>query len=830
MSDEPRDAAGNGEDQAVDQAAGSTRDGVTSTESGGSAPWERPRRWNQDPLDATRVDDLLARLGSTDDAPPEGRRRRRAADDAVPASELIAALSADAQHDTADLSMSGASSADPTPATSGPTETSPATDHVATHAVVPAAPAVAAPVAQPLASAPDASAAPAETQDDATVFLSPGWSADSAGGAPGSAVHSPGAIPQDDNTVLLPPRIGPDDQAPIRDLGDGPRTDFIPKLTGNAADRAEADSIREALRRQSRFDNSGATALGAAAAADQAGPPTPAHPRHPGGRPARRHSGWLYAGRSIAALVAVITLLGVGVEWKIKDRADVGLHDNSIPAINLADPNIASARTTQKVVTNSAGVKTTEAAKAATTYAPENILLLGSDTRSGGNAAIGGSDSSTNGTANSDTLMVAHISGDRQHVTILSIPRDTIIPAPSCKVWDATTGKVSDQNNDISPGQTYHINSAYSVGGPKCTVTAVQSLTGLGINRMIGIDFSGFEAMVNALGGITVDICRPIVDTVLGTVMPTAGVQRITGAQAINLVRARDVIGDTESDLARIHRQQVVLSAILRQVTQAGTLLNPSKLDNFLQAFTKNTFTDNVNLEDLVTLAGSLGSLDPAHVTFYTLPTVPSTTISGALDVDTAKASVVLDDLVNDLPLPGESTAATTKATTTPQTPAPTTAPAAPSLKLTVSPAKVDLEVYNVTGQANVAGDAQQKLNAVGFDIADSQLYKPDNQDQTGTTVMYAPANRAAALTVAAAVPGSTLVVTPGLGSTVRLMLGSSFDGTVSAVKVGDQAPASLSTAISTGSSVATTAGSAAATSLASTALSSVNAGAGTCA
>ncbi len=313
--------------------------------------------------------------------------------------------------------------------------------------------------------------------------------------------------------------------------------------------------------------------------------------------------------------------------------------------------------------------------------------------------------------------------------------------------------------------------------------------------------------MVNALGGITVDICRPIVDTVLGTVVPKAGTQVIEGFQALNLVRARDVIGDSESDLARIHRQQVVLSAILRQVTQAGTLLNPGKLDNFLQAFAKNTFTANVKLEDLVTLAGSMGTLDPAHVTFYTLPTVPSTTVSGALDVDTAKAAAVFDDLVNDLPLPGESTAgAATKVTATPVTPAPNKTKAAPSLKLTVSPAKVNLEIYNVTGKANVAGDAQQQLNAVGFNIGDDQLYKPEGQTQSGTTVMYAPANRAAALTVAAAVPGSTLVVTPGLGSTVRLMLGSSYDGTVSAVTLGKQAPASLSTAISTGSSVSTTA------------------------
>ena len=518
----------------------------------------------------------------------------------------------------------------------------------------------------------------------------------------------------------------------------------------------------------------------------------------------------------------------MGVEWKIKDRADAGLQRNSVSgALNTSDTNISSARTAPQVVTNSKGVKSTEAARPKATYAPENILLLGSDTRAGNNGNAGNQGTGTSGTANSDTLMVAHISGDRSHVTILSIPRDTLIPAPKCKIWNAVTGQVSDQYQPITPTEVYHINSAYSVGGPTCTVTAVQSLTHLGITRMIGIDFSGFQSMVDALGGINVNICRPIVDTVLGTVVPQGGLQKIQGVQALNLVRARDVIGDTLSDLARIRRQQVVLSAILRQVTQAGTLLNPTKLDNFLQAFTKNTFTQNVKVEDLVTLAGSLGSLDPTHVTFYTLPTVPSTTVDGALDVDRTKAPIIFDDLINDLPLPGEvTTAAATKA---PATPTPTPTPAAPSLKLTAAPSTVDLEIYNLTGQANVATAAQQKLNAVGFHVSDSQLFKPDSGSQAGTTVLYAATNRAAALTVASSVPGSTLVVTPGLGNTVRLNLGSSYAGAIVAAKVGQSAPPSLAT-VSTGPAVSVAAAAGASGTLASTALSSVNAGAGTCA
>jgi len=636
------------------------------------------------------------------------------------------------------------------------------------------------------------------------------------------------------NETFLPAGVKAGDEAPVHDLDDpNSRTDSIPKLAGGAADRAEADSILAALRRQ--------TAPGLAAVevnpstAEASVTPAPTRGTNlsgPAGRPPHRRRGLLYAGRSFAALVAVLTLLGMGVGWNIENRAETGIEDHRVVALDPQDTRISSARIVPTVRTNSQGVATTQSASPPARYAPENILLLGSDTRAGVNSAIGGSDSSTEGVSNSDTLMVAHISGDRQHVTVLSIPRDTLIPAPTCKAWNSSTGKLSNKNFETSAGQIFHINSAYAVGGPKCTVTAIQGLTGLGIDRIIGIDFAGFQSMIDALGGIQVNICRPIIDTVLGTVVPQAGTQSIAGRQAVNLVRARDVIGDTQSDLARIRRQQVVLSAILRQVTAAGTLLNPAKLDNFLQAFTRNTFTDNVKLEDLVNLAGSLGSLDPARVTFYTLPTVPSARIDGALEVDEARASTLFDDLVNDLPLPGEvTTPATARAKPTPVPPGPTTTPA-PTLKLTVDPSKIALEIYNVTGKGNVAGTARTSLNALGFKVTEDQVFRPEDQTETATTVQFAPANRAAALTVAAAVPGSTMVLTPGLGSTVRLVLGTSYTGFVSSVSVGQRAPPSLGTAISTGPSVSTTpqdSTSATTATAGSTKLSSVNAGEAGC-
>lgn len=402
----------------------------------------------------------------------------------------------------------------------------------------------------------------------------------------------------------------------------------------------------------------------------------------------------------------MITLLGVGLEWNIKHRAEVGLAAHQVDALPAMDTTVSSQDAlatalvsgSTPVTTGDSGPVATTATTATTDLQAQNILLLGSDTRAGGNASVGTS-ASTDGVANSDVVMVAHISVSK-HVSVLSIPRDTMIPAPTtCRVWNAMTQKVSDQMYVPDAGQRFHFNAGYSVGGPKCTVTEVQNLTGLHIDRFIGIDFDGFQAMVDALGGISVDICAPITDRVLGVVVRSAGVQKIDGTQALNLVRARDVIGDSLSDLARIRRQQIVLSTILRQVTQAGTLLNPEKLDGFLQAFVKNTVTDNVTFDDLVALAGSLGNLSPGVVTFYTLPTTPSTITPGALEVKTAAAEKLFAKIKDD----GVSTSTTSKVPTTSQSASST---AATSTATAASPSST-VESVNA-GAAECAGPGNE--------------------------------------------------------------------------------------------------------------------------
>jgi len=528
---------------------------------------------------------------------------------------------------------------------------------------------------------------------------------------------------------------------------------------------------------------------------------SPQAPLHAG---TPRH-GWLTTGRALVAALAVILLLVAGTEWVIKARADAVLADNQISALDTGDTNISP--TTVVPTTNAAGVTTTAPVPA--DYRPENILILGSDSRkSAADAALGGANDDPGG---SDVVMVAHLSADRSHVTVVSIPRDTYVHAPTCKAWDYEKNALSDRDYSSSY-TTWRINATYAAGGPPCTVKAVQEMTGLRIDRVIVIDFAGFAAIVDAQGGIDVNACRPIVDGQLGTVLPVAGVQHIDGKQALNLVRARKVEGDSTSDIARIRRQQKVLSTILRQATSTGVLLNPIKLNNVLQAFVQNVKTDHVTLDNLLDIAQSLGNLDPRRVTFFTLPTVPDSNGVGLHATD--GAALIWQALRDDTPLPGEVTAPPTPTTTSvsPSTPMTTitpdpvtrlvtslvtTTPTVPQV-LSVAPGDVDLQVVNVAGRPAVANQARDALLPLGFDIASNDMLRPESEVQSGITVEYSAGGRGAALTVAAAVPGATLVEKTGLGTQVRLMLGSDFDAatfadSVKKVAAGDPLPPALS-------------------------------------
>lgn len=456
----------------------------------------------------------------------------------------------------------------------------------------------------------------------------------------------------------------------------------------------------------------------------------------------RRRRRAAIAGRFAVGLVALLVLGVTGSAWG-------ALHyvDSKVRTVQALDPVSPATQQPEKQLGD------------------ENFLLVGSDSRAGASGKIGAGTESQVGGARSDTTMLAHIPADRSRIVIVSFPRDLQVDIPACQAWDNDTATYTKEN--FVPQQGVKLNQAYFEGGPKCITKVVQQLSGINVNHFLGVDFSGFEAMVNAVGGVQVCSPTPIQDGILGTVLAKPGPQTLNGAQALNYVRARHVIGDPTSDYGRIQRQQRFLSSLLRASLSSDTLLNIGRLKGLVDAVTSATFGDNVGPKDLLGLAQSLQSLQAGRVTFITAPTTGEANPAGN-EVLRPEANTALFQAIRDgAPLPGEK-----KDTTAP---APTTTTPPPPVLTAVDPATVTLQVLNDTEVAGLAGDVTGALAPLGFTAT------PGNAAEaiTGVQVRYSAGQEAAAATVASAVPGATLTPTAGLGAVVQLVLGTDVRGTL---------------------------------------------------
>ena len=233
---------------------------------------------------------------------------------------------------------------------------------------------------------------------------------------------------------------------------------------------------------------------------------------------------------------------------------------------------------------------------------------MGSDTREGANSAgIGGT-----GGGLSDTTILLHLSANRKFAYGVSLPRDAMVERPAC---ERKNGK------GISPGGMTQFNAAYAIGGPACTVKTVEQLTGIRINHFGVIDFVGFRKMVDAINGVTVCVPTEVNDTT-GKIHLPAGTYKVNGQQALDYVRVRHDLGAPTGDIGRMKRQQVFIAAMVNKVVSAGTLTNPVRLYNFLNAATKSLTTDPdfAHLKELAALGRSLKDIGLDRIQFTTVP------------------------------------------------------------------------------------------------------------------------------------------------------------------------------------------------------------------
>lgn len=273
-----------------------------------------------------------------------------------------------------------------------------------------------------------------------------------------------------------------------------------------------------------------------------------------------------------------------------------------------------------------------------------NYLLVGVDSRAGSNSQVGAGDADSVGGARSDTIMLAHVPENKEKITVLSFPRDLSVNRPACQRWDSETNEYSDE---IIPAvKDAKINSAYAVGGPRCLVGVVQQLTGLELTNFVGIDFAGFESMVDKIGGVEVCSPTPLKDAELGVILPKAGKQTLDGKQALNYVRARKIQDEGQGDYSRIRRQQLFLSAFAEKVLSKDFLSSPNKLLTFVKTGVNSTFGENINFEELQGLVTSMRGKGASGVKFITVPTKGSNNNWNEI-LDEAKLGAVISDMTS---------------------------------------------------------------------------------------------------------------------------------------------------------------------------------------
>lgn len=401
----------------------------------------------------------------------------------------------------------------------------------------------------------------------------------------------------------------------------------------------------------------------------------------PGPVPARRRRSTaariaLGTGKSVLVLVSAAVLAVTGYNWAILRQLDQGIartnvFDTPAPTGSNGPAPVVAPPLTSDV----------------------NILLVGMDSRTDphGNPLPAnelamlhaGPD---DGELDTDTMILVHIPAGGQQATAISFPRDSYVHLAGGYGWNRLNSAFAYAHNatvtqlrDQGMTNSAEIEQQADTAGRKNLIATIEQLIGntVTINRYAEINLAGFYDMSNAVGGVQVCLKAATHDDYTGASFP-AGVQTISGVQALNFVRQRH--GLLRGDLDRIVRQQVFLGALANKVLSTGTLTNPSRIAALTTAI-QNSVTLSSGW-DITSFAEQMQGLTSGAIQFDTMPTGANIVVGGAdmLQVDPEQVQSFVSSLVNPSTATTVPPLATTPATTTPTTsetlPAATTAPA----------------------------------------------------------------------------------------------------------------------------------------------------------
>ncbi|GAA2842266.1 LytR family transcriptional attenuator [Leucobacter komagatae] len=276
---------------------------------------------------------------------------------------------------------------------------------------------------------------------------------------------------------------------------------------------------------------------------------------------------------SILALIGI----GAGVAYAMLNSAY-----NKIERVETVDPNLER----PAAVEPPAGKN-----------APINVLLLGSDSRDTTDPNAKAEDLKG---FRSDAIMVAQISPNRDHVTVMSIMRDN---------WVQIQGHGEAK-----------INAAVAFGGIPLAVNTVENFIDARIDHVALIDFDSFKGLTDAVGGVTVD--NPIAFTSHhGSFDFPQGKITLNGEEALGFVRERYAF--TDGDYQRARNQQIYLKGLLSQMLSKETLTNPGKISGTFDALSPYLIVDqDLTLTTAAGLGYDMRNIRKGDISFFTSPTL----------------------------------------------------------------------------------------------------------------------------------------------------------------------------------------------------------------
>ncbi|WP_343239778.1 LCP family protein, partial [Streptomyces sp. SID9913] len=349
-----------------------------------------------------------------------------------------------------------------------------------------------------------------------------------------------------------------------------------------------------------------------------------------------------------------------------------------------------------------------------------------------------------------DTMMIVHISEDRDRASVVSLPRDSYAMTPP------HTDRVSGKEHQ---GHPLKLNAAYAEGGPQLTVRTVEKMTRVKIDHYLELDFTSFMKTVDVVGGVEICTDQRLKDTHTGLDL-APGRHTLDGGEALQYVRARYV--DAAADLGRMKRQQRFMAALVERATSSGILLNPMKFRDVTRAVLGSVRADKgFGTDELLDLGRAMRNFSPSSSEFTTVPIGKMghrvAGVGSTLKWDPEKSEHIFDALRRDKPL------------SLPRT------KDGGAQRVAVDPAQIRVQVENGTATAGLGRRVDAALAATGFATTRAPANARD-RDVKRTVVVYDPRWDRSAKSLAAALPGSELRAVKGQGATLKVIAGADFE------------------------------------------------------